>query len=249
MSQRKPIIGITPTPMEDTQSPGTVTRHTLATSYVDAVEAAGGIPLIIPPQHGNSAAILDIVDGLLLSGGADIRPERYGDDTVHPMTYGVNDGRDDLEIELARGAVERDLPVLCICRGIQILNVALGGTLVQDIPDQYATDQEHAQSKSGIRREDPAHSVRIAPGTLLARTYESETVEVNSFHHQALKDVAPSLEVNGTAPDEIIEAVARPESSWILGLQWHPEMMFREHPEHLKPFTALVQQASRLRDA
>ncbi len=249
MSQRKPIIGITPSPMEDTQSHGTFVRYAMATTYVEAVEAAGGIPLIIPPQHGNSAAILDIVDGLLLSGGGDIRPERYGDDTVHEATYGIHDGRDELEIELARGAVERDLPLLCICRGIQVLNVALGGTLVQDIPGQYATELEHAQQKAGIRKEDPGHSVRITPGTLLARTYESDTVEVNSFHHQALKDVAPGLEVNGTSPDEIIEAVARPESSWILGLQWHPEMMFREHPEHLKPFQALVQQATRLREA
>lgn len=248
MAQRKPVIGITPSPMEDTQAHGSFVRQALATTYIDAVEAAGGIPLIIPPQQGNSDAILDILDGLLLSGGADIRPERYGDGEVHEKTYGINDGRDELELELARGAVARDMPVLCICRGIQILNVALGGTLVQDIPDQYPSDIQHAQQVDGIRKEDAGHSVRVTPGTLLAETYGTETIAVNSFHHQALRDVAPDLEVNGTAPDEIIEAVSRPGSSWVLGLQWHPEMMFREHPEHLKPFEALVHQAATLRE-
>lgn len=244
MPQRKPVIGITPSPMEDSQSHGTFNRYATATTYTEAVEAAGGVPLIIPPQTGNIAEILSVVDGLLLSGGGDIDPALYGDDTRHEKTYGIHAGRDDLELALAREAVARDIPLLCICRGIQVLNVAMGGTLIQDVPDQYSTEIEHAQQNAGIRKEDPGHTVAVTPGSLLERTYEAATIEVNSFHHQALKDVAPGLSIDAVAPDEIVESVSAASNRWILGVQWHPEMMFREHPEHLKPFQALVEQAA-----
>lgn len=244
MSERKPIIGITPTPMEDQQPHGSFTRYAISTGYTEAVEAAGGIPLVIPPQEGNIDAILSIVDGVILSGGGDIDPVKYGDPELHDKTYGIHAGRDELELAIAREAVERDLPVLCICRGIQVLNVALGGTLVQDVPDQYPSELEHRQQESGIPKEEPGHRVVVTSGSLLEQTYEASEIEVNSFHHQAIKDLAPSLEVNAVAPDEIVEAVSHPTSSWILGVQWHPEMMFRAHPEHLKPFSALVRQAA-----
>ena len=246
-THRKPVIGITPSPMEDKQDHGTFIRYAMATTYTEAIEAAGGVPLVIPPQAGNIAEILGALDGLLLSGGGDIDPACYGDGDVHEKTYGIHALRDELELALVREAVERDVPVLCICRGIQVLNVALGGTLVQDIPGQYASDVQHAQHKDGIRKEDPGHSVTVMPGSLLARTYGAETIAVNSFHHQALREVAPELEINAVAPDEIVEAVSRPGSAWILGVQWHPEMMFRDHPEHLKPFEALVGEAARRR--
>lgn len=229
--------------MEDTQPHGTFTRYAAATTYTEAIEAAGGVPLIIPPQAGNIAEIMSVVDGLLITGGADIDPARYGDQEIHPTTYGIHQGRDELEMNLVREAVAHDVPMLCICRGIQVLNVALGGTLIQDIPTQYSSDLEHRQQENRIPKEEPGHIVAATPGSLLERTYESETIEVNSFHHQAIKDLAPDLTVNGVAPDETIESVARPDNSWVLGVQWHPEMMFRAHPEHLKPFTALVDQA------
>ena len=158
-------------------------------------------------------------------------------------------GRDALELALVKQAVEQDIPMLCICRGIQVLNVALGGTLIQDIPGQYASEIEHAQQRAGIQKEEPGHTVRVTPGSLLARTYGAETIEVNSFHHQALRDIAPELEINAVSPDEIVESVARPASGWMLGVQWHPEMMFRAHPEHLKPFAALVGEAAKRKDA
>jgi putative glutamine amidotransferase len=248
MATRKPIIGITPSPMDDKQSHGSFTRYAAATTYTEAVEAAGGVPLVIPPQVGNIEEILSVVDGLLLSGGGDIDPERYGDTEVHDRTYGIHELRDELELALVREAVERDIPLLCICRGIQILNVALGGTLIQDVPDQYSTQVEHAQQNAGITKEDPSHIVNATPGSLLERTYGSSTIEVNSFHHQAIKDLAPDLEINGVAADEIVESVHRPGNAWILGVQWHPEMMFRAHPEHLKPFEALVEQSSLKKD-
>lgn len=240
---RKPIIGITPSPMEDTQEHGTFIRYAMATTYTEAIEAAGGVPLIIPPQRGNIDEIVSIVDGLLLSGGGDIDPGRYGDETIHPNTYGVNPLRDELEIQLVREAVERDIPLLCICRGIQVLNVALGGTLIQDVSDQYPTTILHRQHDAGIPKEEPGHTVKVVPGSVLAETYDAETIEVNSFHHQALRDIAPELEVNATSGDELVESVSRPSSGWILGVQWHPEMMFQAHPEHLKPFQALVRRA------
>jgi putative glutamine amidotransferase len=249
MTQRKPIIGITPSPMEDTQAHGTFNRYATATGYTEAIEAAGGVPLIIPPQQGNIDEIIGVVDGLLISGGGDIDPARYGDDEVHPTTYGIHYGRDELEINLARQAVERDIPMLCICRGIQVLNVALGGTLIQDIADQYSSNLQHRQQESGIPKEEPGHIVAVTPGSLLEKTYEASTIEVNSFHHQAIKELAPDLEINGVAPDETVEAVNHIGSTWILGVQWHPEMMFRAHPEHLKPFEALVAEAARARQA
>ena len=248
-TRRKPSIGIKPSPMEDVQSHGTFTRYAMATTYTEAVEAAGGVPLVIPPQAGNIAEILSAVDGLLLSGGADINPALYGDDEVHPDTYGVHAGRDALELELVKQALALDMPMLCICRGIQVLNVALGGTLIQDIPSQYPTELVHAQQAAGIAKEESGHTVKVMPGSLLARTYEAESIAVNSFHHQALRDIAPELEINAVSPDEIVESVARPASGWVLGVQWHPEMMFRAHPEHLKPFEALVGEASKRKQA
>lgn len=248
MALRKPIIGITPSPMDDTQSHGSFTRYATATTYTEAVEAAGGVPIVIPPQAGNIDEILSVIDGLLISGGGDIDPIRYGDDTVHEKTYGIHQGRDDLEIALVREAAERDIPMLCICRGIQVLNVAFGGTLIQDLPDQYPSEVVHAQQEAGIAKEEPSHRVRVTPGSLLERTYGARTIDVNSFHHQAIKDLAPGLELNGIALDESVESVARPGSSWVLGVQWHPEMMFRAHPEHLKPFEALVSEAARKRE-
>jgi putative glutamine amidotransferase len=249
MADRKPIIGITPSPMEDTQEHGTFTRYAMATTYTEAIEAAGGVPMVIPPQRGNIDEIISIIDGLLLSGGADIDPARYGDEELHPSTYGVNPLRDELEIDLARAAVARSIPTLCICRGIQVLNVALGGTLIQDVPDQYPSSVQHRQHDAGIPKEEPGHTVSVVPGSLLADTYGADTIAVNSFHHQALRDIAPGLYVNATSPDELVESVSLPDSGWMLGVQWHPEMMFRAHSEHLKPFEALVQKARARRDS
>ncbi|MDQ3541752.1 MAG: gamma-glutamyl-gamma-aminobutyrate hydrolase family protein [Chloroflexota bacterium] len=248
MPTRKPIIGITPSPMEDTQAHGTFRRYAAATTYTEAIEAAGGVPVVIPPQSGNIAEIIAVVDGLLISGGGDIRPDLYGDSEVHDATSGIHDLRDELEIALVREATSRDIPMLCICRGIQVLNVALGGTIIQDIAAQYSTEIEHRQQENGIRKEDPSHTVTLTPGSLLARTYEADEISVNSFHHQAIRDLAPELEINGVSTDEVVEGVSHPGSSWILGVQWHPEMMFRDHPEHLKPFAALVAEAAKKAD-
>jgi putative glutamine amidotransferase len=249
MTGSKPIIGITPSPMEDTQDHGTFLRYAAASTYTEAVEAAGGVPIVIPPQVGNVEQILSVIDGLLLSGGGDVDPARYGDEQLHPTTYGIYPLRDELEIQLVREAVNRDIPMLCICRGMQVLNVALGGTLIQDIADLCPVSIQHRQHDDGIPKEDAGHSVTVVPGSLLEDTYGAERIEVNSFHHQALRDLAPSLEVTGVSPDRIVESVSHRGTGWILGVQWHPEMMFQAHAEHLKPFMALVTKARERRDS
>jgi putative glutamine amidotransferase len=242
----KPVIGITPSPSEDKLPHGSFRRYAMAATYTEGVEAAGGIPVVLPPQNNNVDMLLDRLDGLLFSGGGDVDPNRYGDPTRHANTYGIDDLRDTFEIDLLRAAIERDIPVLCICRGIQVANVALGGTLIQDIADQVGTQIEHRQDVAGYRPPDKSHTVRVEPGTRLHAIYGEDEIETNSYHHQALDRISDDLVVVGRAPDGVIEAVDRPASGWFLGVQWHPEMMFKEHPEHLKPFTGLVRAARAL---
>lgn len=239
----KPVIGITPSPTDDKLPHGTFRRYAMASTYTEGVEAAGGVPVILPPQDGNVDEILDRLHGLLFSGGGDIDPRRYGVDDIHSKTYGIDELRDSFELDLFRGAIERDMPIFCICRGIQVANVALGGTLIQDIASEVGDEIEHGQSHAGFGAGDKSHPVRVESGSRLQEIYGSSEIGTNSHHHQALKDVSPELRVIARAPDGIIEAVDRPASTWFLGVQWHPEMMFRAHPEHLKPFQALVQAA------
>ncbi|MFW6074858.1 MAG: gamma-glutamyl-gamma-aminobutyrate hydrolase family protein [Chloroflexota bacterium] len=240
---QRPLIGITPTPSTDTLGHGTFHRYVIADGYTDGVNQAGGIPVVIPPQSSdNIAEILDRVDGLLFSGGGDLNPALYNDDITHEKTAGIHEGRDSLELGLITEALERDMPILCICRGIQVLNVALGGTLHQHVPDLENAIQ-HRQQEDGIAKEEPGHSVMVEPDSLLAATYRSQFIEVNSFHHQGLKTLGVGLRVNARASDGLVEAVDLPGHRWVLGVQWHPEMMFKIHAEHHRPFAALIEAA------
>ena len=240
----KPIIGLTPTPSDDAFDHGTFHRFALADTYTGAVAHAGGIPVILPPQADAYDEIFGMIDGLVLTGGADIDPKRYGDATRHPATYGVDAARDQFEIDLVHGALERNIPILCICRGIQLLNVALGGTLIQDIADEYPGAIEHRQQANRLPIDAPSHPVIIEPGSLLAEVYGPGPIPANSFHHQAVRVPGDGLRVVGRTPDGLIEALELTGSTWVLGVQWHPEMMFRSHPEHLRPFQALVHAAT-----
>ena len=217
--------------------------HSSATSaapYVRAVEAAGGIPLVFPPQQ-DVEALCDIVDGVLFSGGADIDPSRYGDETVHEATYGVDAERDSFELDLFRAATARDLPILGICRGIQVVNVALGGTLIQDLPSQHhgAAEFGHRQHERGLEDWAVGHEVE-APNADLFPIFENRRLGVNSFHHQAIRDLAPGLIPIAYSPDGVIEAVAAHGGQSLFGVQWHPELMFQRDPAHLRPFLVLV---------
>lgn len=239
-----PIIGITPSPTVDALPHGVYHRFSLAANYVNAILAAGGLPVILPPQERHNGQILDMVDGLLFSGGADLDPSLYGDASVHPQTYGIDKPRDRFELSLIASALERDMPMLCICRGIQVLNVALGGTLIQDIPDQLNREQPHRQHELGIDSSQPSHSVEAAPDSLLAAIYGTTDLRVNSYHHQSIKAPASALTIAAASPDGVIEAVVAASRSFVCGLQWHPELMFHEHAEHLRPFIALVEAAA-----
>lgn len=197
--------------------------------YADAVARAGGIPVYLP--HGvDSSQVLGRIDGLLLSGGEDVDPRRYGS-VPDEKTTPVSPARDQHELELCRDAFARGLPVLGICRGIQLLNVALGGTLVSDLP--LGTGESH--SSPVYPRAHRTHTVSLEPGTLAHRLL-GDTVAVNSFHHQAVDEVGDGLVVSGRAPDGVVEAIEHPGRP-LLGVQWHPECF----PDTEPVFTWLVE--------
>ena len=240
----KPVIGITPSPIRQSTGAGELERYAIAACYVNAVIAAGGIPIVLPPQDDNVATLLELVDGVVFSGGADLDPAIYGDDDVHPKTYDIHPLRDRFELELIKQTIERDIPAFCICRGIQVLNVACGGTLYQDVPDQYDAAIQHRQQETGHQNDQASHNVAADADSLLASTYGSTSIPVNSYHHQAVKELAPGLAVSARSDDGLIEAIEMPDKSFVLGVQWHPEMMFESNPAHLSLFKQLVAAAA-----
>jgi putative glutamine amidotransferase len=191
-------------------------RVALNTAYVSALTRAGLVPLVIPPllDPADAAAVVDATRGLVLTGGEDVEPARYGA-VPHSYLEGTDRGRDALELELIRCARARARPILAICRGIQILNVALGGTLYQDLKSEHTGSIDH-QDKAG------RHAIRVAPGSLLHRTLGAAVATVNSRHHQAVRDLAPGLRATAWAEDDLVEAVEW-DAPWMLAVQWHPE--------------------------
>lgn len=242
----RPMIGITPSPAIERAPHGTFERYAMATTYVDAVIAAGGIPIVLPPQADHAAEIVARLDGLVLSGGSDVAPERYGEKVVHPATYGVHPLRDQFELDLVAAAHERDMPILAICRGIQLLNVAYGGTLHQDVPTSGLASLAHGQDETGLGKDDIGHDVALIGVSPLNQVYGRDVVGVNSFHHQALDRVGDGLRVIARATDDTIEAVTDDSRSFVVGVQWHPEMLFRRHPVHLGLFRAFVEATNRI---
>jgi putative glutamine amidotransferase len=212
-------------------------------AYVRALLAAGGVPVILSPLIGASLAgsALDGCDGLLLTGGEDIHPSWYGADPS-PLLSPPSRERDLFELALFAVAKQRELPILGICRGIQLINVALGGTLFQDLPSERPGTVDHSPAGA---RDSRSHPVRIQPGSRAASALEATTITVNSVHHQAIKDLATPLVASGWTNDGLIEAAeSRPGVPWILAVQWHPEEMYSDRlaPEH-GLFSALVNEA------
>ncbi len=243
---KKPIIGITPSPTEDVANHGTFRRYGLSSTYVDAVRAAGGLPIILPESETDLDSILGIVDGLVLSGGSDLAPRLYGDAYVHETTYGIDPERDNFEIELIRLAVKRDIPVLGICRGIQSINVALGGTLIQDIATEHPGNIGHRQHELGKSQTDLSHTVTIVDEqSPLSALIGKNTLAVNSFHHQSVRELARDLRVAAVADDGIIESLWHPGMTFGLAVQWHPEMLVSKHEDHAALFRALIAASSR----
>jgi len=204
-------------------------RVRLNSAYVAALECAGLVPLIVPPlaDPSGSLSILAAVDGLVLTGGEDVDATIYGQDR-HEKNGHPNTVRDATEIALVHAARDLRKPVLAICRGPQILNVALGGTLIQDIPSQVPGALEH---NAGHDRTTRVHEVRVEPGSLIARAMGETLLTVNSLHHQSVGEIAPGLRVTAVAPDGVIEGVeSELPGWWVMAVQWHPEEM-NDSPE------------------
>ncbi|MDQ3540476.1 MAG: gamma-glutamyl-gamma-aminobutyrate hydrolase family protein [Chloroflexota bacterium] len=237
----KPMIGITASLSADEMAHGTFYRYALSRTYTDAVHAAGGVPVILPERERDLDPILGRIDGLLLSGGGDIDPARFNETTVHPKTYGISDERDAFEIAAFRAAVKRDLPTLCICRGIQVMSVAQGGTLHQHIPDDVPDEIGHRQHEHGKTRDEVGHGVRLTDGHHLLRSIlGKDELEVNSFHHQAVAVPGDHLEVLARSEDGVIEALCHPGMRFGLGVQWHPEMLAHIRADHAALFAAFI---------
>jgi putative glutamine amidotransferase len=228
MADRKPRIGIT--------------SCSKMADYVESVRISGGEPIELDWNTMSAAEALDAVDGLVLTGGPDVDPAHYGE-AAHATVNKAAAVRDTFEIELAARAVENDLPTLAICRGMQVLNVAAGGTLMQDIPSAMPSAAPHAVNdpKNAI-----AHPVTIAPGSRVSALLGRTQVDVNSRHHQAVREPAPGLVVTATAPDGVVEAVERPDARFCVGVEWHPEN-FVESGEFLPLFRGLVEEAAKRR--
>ena len=212
-------------------------------AYVRALLSVGGVPLILSPLMGASlaASALEGCDGLLLTGGEDIHPSWYGADPS-PLLSPPSRERDLFELALFAVARQRELPILGVCRGIQLINVALGGTLFQDLPSERPGPVDHGPTGS---RDARSHTVRLQPDSRAAQALGATSVTVNSFHHQAIKELAPGLVASGWTNDDLIEAAeSGPGASWILAVQWHPEEMHADPqaPEH-GLFEALVNAA------
>ena len=232
----RPAIGITTGYAEDDKS---LTQ--VRTDYVRSVEKARGLPVLLAPGvPADASDHLERLGGLVLSGGADLDPVLYGE-KPHPKLGPVVRPRDDFELALCREALRRNLPILAICRGHQVLNVATGGTLVQDIPSQLAGDVDHDPRRP---RPERVHEVRVLKGSRLRRLLGKETVGVNSFHHQGIKDLGRGLVATAWSADDLIEAVEAPDKKFVLGVQWHPES-FWDDPTGFQPLFQALIEASR----
>ncbi len=217
---RRPVIGIT-ADAEEGGGYSALPWYALRQNYAAVVAAAGGVPLILPHEPALSDRYLDLIDGLMVTGGAfDVDPALFGAETRHASVT-LKAGRTDFELAVLQGALGRDMPVLGICGGQQLLAVALGGTLIQHIPDAVPNALAHEQPNP---RTEPGHVVTIAPDTLLARVTGQTRAAVNSAHHQAVQTVPPPVVVNAwTADDGVIEGIEDSTRRFCLGVQWHPE--------------------------
>ena len=235
---RRPRIGVT-TYLESARHG--VWEHEAALlprTYVDIVVRAGGTPLLLPPMPEVDPDVLDVLDGLVLSGGGDVEPSRYGA-VPHPRTGGTSDVRDAAEETLLRAALDADIPVLGVCRGMQVLNVALGGTLVQHLPETVGHDGHRPHPATFGRTR-----VRLTEGSVLNGLLGDE-VEVDCYHHQAVDGLAPSVAAVGRADDGTVEAVELHGPRFAVGVQWHPE----QTGDDLRLFRGLVEAAGTVRGA
>ncbi len=217
-------------------------RYWMSPGYMNSVEKAGGIPLILPLTKDRDVLmqVLHDLDGLLLTGGHDVDPHLYHED-FHEKIGPLCPLRDASEMMLTHEAVQLNMPVFGICRGLQMLNVVLGGTLYQDIPSQISSTEEHRMPKPF---DTVSHSVNILENTPLYDILGSKNIGVNSHHHQSIKDIAPSLRLAAVAEDGVIESIFMPNRRFILGVQWHPELLYDKDEHSRALFSAFVRACS-----
>jgi len=226
----RPVVGITAGFDPDR------TRAVLHRGYPAAIAAAGGLPVVLPPLDPVLApAAAEAIDGLMLSGGPDLDPVYFGAEPRGSRT--ICPERDRFELALLEQVVGRDKPILAICRGVQVLNVFAGGDLYQDLNREYPRALQHEQEAPDWYG---THKVRLVPGSLVARIYGCEELRVNTFHHQALRRVAPGFRASAHAADGVVEAVEAVDRGFVVGVQWHPERMWERDDRQLRLFRAFV---------
>ncbi len=232
-SQAPPVIAIT------TYSRDERGRFHLPADYVEAVRRAGGLPWLIPPGEERWRELLERVDALVFTGGGDVDPALYGG-KPHAAIYGVDRVRDESEIQLVRAAIEDEKPALAICRGCQVVNVALGGNLIADLAEEVGDGVRHRGEGPGTRA---FHPVAVQPGSQLAGILGALELEPSSSHHQAIRRLASGLEIVARAPDGTIEAVEMETHPFLVAVQWHPEHTAADDPSQQRLFDALVDAA------
>jgi len=235
----QPLIGITTYDRTEHPSPSAhyAAHYSVPTEYVDAVRRAGGVPVLLPPGEPHTIRWLHKLDGVVISGGTDVAPARYGG-TEDPRVEAAAVERDQSDLELTASLVESIIPALFVCRGIQVLNVALGGTLHPHLPD--VVEHDIHRDENGIWT---THAIDAVPGSAVAKAMGTEHVMTYSGHHQALDRVAERLAVTAVAPDGIVEAVELPGHPWLVAVQWHPEVTAHTDPTQQGLFDDLIRHA------
>ncbi len=237
----RPIIGITTYGRveKDLSTPLFNTLYVAPEPYVECVRRAGGIPVLLPPCISDWSEVLEAVQGVVFTGGADLNPDTYGGDSQHPHLTRLDDERDDSEIALAR-YLEQDAnkPVLCICRGHELINVAFGGSIQEHIEDNSGT-VSHRESDGGWA----LHDVEVTAGTRMAEAMGAKRVNTYSGHHQAIREPASCFEITAQAPDGVIEGIEHRSHAWMVGVQWHPEKSSHKDPSQQGLFDTLVRRA------
>lgn len=229
MRQRRPTIGIPTQTLHaiDGIPEGLPASWVMNQRYYHAITSVGGVPWMVPLLHDDSATLREIydrLDGVLIAGGVDMDPATYGEEKT-PLCGSIDPARDAVELQFARWAFEDKKPLFGICRGLQVINVAAGGTLYQDVAEQHQGAIKHDYfPTAGWAREHLAHDVTLAEGSRLRRVFERDRVLVNSMHHQGIRQLGEGLRVTATAPDGLVEAIEAPNGHYLVAVQWHPEV-------------------------
>ncbi|MDX2271637.1 MAG: gamma-glutamyl-gamma-aminobutyrate hydrolase family protein [Cyanobacteriota bacterium] len=237
LSNSRPLIGITTRHRNETDD------YALAGKYVDALLGAGGLPILLTPGEDQLHPLLELVDGLVLSGGGDLDPMTYGGDD-HPMVRYVCSERDQFELDLAQIAMQQSKPILGICRGMQVLSVVSGGKLFPHVPEQFGEVHHFCPVDLVPIR----HDVQVSKGSRLAKMIQGETLSVVSWHHQGIQFAPPGWQAVAYAPDGLIEAIEHQQHPWAMAIQWHPEFSMDE-PGHQALFAAFIEAVRQARPA